>query len=156
MRFLKKYSLLCILAMSFLQAQEHPNLILTQKGVKEIRQQLGKVPLFDASLADVVKEVEAEMAKAINVPVPKDMAGGFTHVQHKKNYLVLQKAGVLYQILEDEKYAVYVRDVLIEYAKLYPTLPIHPQERSYARGKIFWQCLNFAYFDGTFFIISLF
>lgn len=142
MRFLKKYSLLCILAMSFLQAQEHPNLILTQKGVKEIRQQLGKVPLFDASLADVVKEVEAEMAKAINVPVPKDMAGGFTHVQHKKNYLVLQKAGVLYQILEDEKYAVYVRDVLIEYAKLYPTLPIHPQERSYARGKIFWQCLN--------------
>ena len=28
------------------------------------------------------------------------------------------------------------------YAKLYPTLPVHPQERSYARGKLFWQCLN--------------
>jgi oligo-alginate lyase len=142
MRFLKKYSFLFILFASFIQAQEHPNLILTKKGVQEIRQQLGKVPLFDASLADVKEEVDAEMLKPISVPIPKDMAGGFTHEQHKKNYLILQKAGVLYQILEDKKYAIYVRDVLLEYAKMYPTLPIHPQERSYARGKIFWQCLN--------------
>ena len=125
-----------------MQAQEHPNLILTKKGVQEIRQQLGKVPLFDASLADVKEEVDAEMLKPISVPIPKDMAGGFTHEQHKKNYLILQKAGVLYQILNEEKYAIYVRDVLLEYAKMYPKLPLHPQERSYARGKIFWQCLN--------------
>ena len=32
--------------------------------------------------------------------------------------------------------------MLFEYAKLYPTLPIHPKPRSYARGKLFWQCLN--------------
>lgn len=142
MRFLKKYSFLFILFASFIQAQEHPNLILTKKGVQEIRQQLGKVPLFDASLADVKEEVDAEMLKPISVPIPKDMAGGFTHEQHKKNYLILQKAGVLYQILNEEKYAIYVRDVLLEYAKMYPKLPLHPQERSYARGKIFWQCLN--------------
>ena len=30
----------------------------------------------------------------------------------------------------------------MEYARIYKTLPIHPQPRSYARGKIFWQCLN--------------
>lgn len=142
MRFLKKYSFLFILFASFIQAQEHPNLILTKKGVQEIRQQLGKVPLFDASLADVKEEVDAEMLKPISVPIPKDMAGGITHEQHKKNYLILQKAGVLYQILNEEKYAIYVRDVLLEYAKMYPKLPLHPQERSYARGKIFWQCLN--------------
>jgi len=32
--------------------------------------------------------------------------------------------------------------MLFEYAKMYPTLPIHPKPRSYARGKLFWQCLN--------------
>lgn len=142
MRIIKIYSVLIFLIASFVQAQEHPNLILTKKGVQEIRQQLGKVPLFDASLADVKIEVDAEMSKPISVPIPKDMAGGFTHEQHKKNYLILQKAGVLYQILNEEKYAIYVRDVLLEYAKIYPKLPLHPQERSYARGKIFWQCLN--------------
>ena len=55
---------------------------------------------------------------------------------------MLQKAGVLFQILNDEKYANYVKDMLFAYAKLYPTLPVHPQTRSYARGKLFWQCLN--------------
>lgn len=122
--------------------QEHPSLILTKAGVSKIKAHLGKVPLFDATLASVKKEVDAEIASGIHVPIPKDFSGGYTHERHKRNFLVLQKAGVLFQILDDEKYAVYVRDVLFAYAKLYPNLPIHPQERSYARGKIFWQCLN--------------
>ncbi|WBU89702.1 heparinase II/III domain-containing protein [Cellulophaga omnivescoria] len=120
----------------------HPNLILTAQGVKNIKAQLGTIPLFDKTLEDVKQEVNAEISKGIAVPIPKDFSGGYTHEQHKKNFLILQKAGVLYQILDDEKYAVYVRDMFLEYAKLYPTLPLHPQERSYARGKLFWQCLN--------------
>ena len=125
-----------------LSAQEHPNLILTKQGVAEIKTHLGKIPIFDATLAKVKKEVDAEIALGVDVPVPKDMAGGYTHDRHKKNWFILQKAGVLYQILDDNKYAEYVHNVLKEYAKLYPTLPLHPQERSYARGKLFWQCLN--------------
>ncbi len=120
----------------------HPNLILTQKGVEDIRVKLGSVPLFDETLAETKKEVDLEIQKGILVPIPKDMAGGYTHEQHKKNFLTLQKAGVLFQILEEEKYAIYIRDMFLAYAKMYPTLPLHPQERSYARGKIFWQCLN--------------
>ncbi len=123
-------------------AQVHPSLVLTKEGVAEIRSQLGKVPVFDASVADVKAEVDAEMALGIDVPLPKDFSGGYTHERHKKNFMIMQKAGVLYQILGDEKYAIYVRDVLMAYAKLYPTLPLHPQTRSYARGKLFWQALN--------------
>ncbi|MEM9686095.1 MAG: alginate lyase family protein [Bacteroidota bacterium] len=123
-------------------AQEHPRLILTKDGVAEIRAQLGKVPVFDATLTQVKAEVDAEMATGIHVPVPKDMAGGYTHERHKKNFLILQKAGVLFQLLEDEKYAIYIRDMFNAYAGLYPGLPLHPEPRSYARGKIFWQCLN--------------
>ncbi|TVZ58653.1 alginate lyase [Flavobacteriaceae bacterium MAR_2010_105] len=122
--------------------KSHPNLILTAKGVSAIKSKLGKIPLFDKSLAETKAEVDAEIEFGIEVPIPKDFSGGYTHERHKKNFLMLQKAGVLFQILDDEKYAIYVRDMLMAYAKLYPTLPIHPQERSYARGKLFWQCLN--------------
>jgi len=83
-------------------SQEHPKLILTAQGVKDIRAQLGNIPIFDKTL----------------------------------------KKGVLYQILDDEKYAKYVKDMLMQYEALYKTLPLHPKTRSYARGKLFWQCLN--------------
>ncbi|WP_289659976.1 heparinase II/III domain-containing protein [Flavobacterium panacagri] len=123
-------------------AQSHPRLVLTKKGVPEIKANLGKAPLFDSSLLEVKKEVDAEIALGIEVPIPKDFSGGYTHERHKKNFLIVQKAGFLYQILGDKKYAVYVKEMLMAYAKLYPTLPLHPQERSYARGKLFWQALN--------------
>ncbi|MEM9532566.1 MAG: heparinase II/III family protein [Pseudomonadota bacterium] len=123
-------------------AESHPGLILTQPGVEKIKAQLGTVPLFDASLAAVKAEVDREMLAGIETPVPKDFSGGYTHQRHKQNFFIAQKAGLLFQILEDEKYAVYVRDMLLQYAAMYPDLPLHPQERSYARGKLFWQCLN--------------
>lgn len=122
--------------------KKHPNLILTQEGVSKIRENLGNVPIFDKSLEETKAEIDTEIENGIEVPVPKDYSGGYTHERHKRNFIVMQKAGVLYQILDDEKYAKYVKDVLFEYAKLYPTLPIHPKPRSYARGKLFWQCLN--------------
>ncbi|MGI9533013.1 alginate lyase family protein [Lutimonas sp.] len=121
---------------------EHPNLILTVQGVKDIRAQLGSVPIFDATLAKVKEEIDAEIALGIETPIPVDYSGGYTHARHKRNFLVLQKAGVLYQILDDEKYAKYVKDMLMQYEAMYKTLPIHPKTRSYARGKLFWQCLN--------------
>ncbi len=127
---------------NFAIGQAHPNLILTKKGVEKIRAELGKTPLFDKTLSGIKAEVDSEIALGIDTPIPKDFSGGYTHERHKRNFLILQKAGVLFQILEDEKYAIYIRDMLMAYAKLYPTLPIHPQERSYARGKLFWQCLN--------------
>lgn len=120
----------------------HPRLVLTKEGVKEIRANLGKVPIFDATVADAKAEVDAEIAAGIDLPIPKDYSGGLTHERHKKNYLTLEKAGALYQITGEQKYGVYVRDMLLAYAKLYPTLPLHPQTRSYARGKLFWQTLN--------------
>ncbi len=117
-------------------------LILTEEGLKKIKDNLGQVPLFDRSLQEVKEEVDKEIIHGIEVPVPKDLAGGYTHERHKKNYSTAQKAGVLFNILEDEKYANYIKKMLLEYAAMYPNLPLHPEERSYARGKIFWQSLN--------------
>ncbi|WP_158979274.1 alginate lyase family protein [Cellulophaga sp. L1A9] len=122
--------------------EAHPNLILTAQGVKDIRAQLGNIPIFDATLKAVQEEVDAEIVLGIDTPIPEDYSGGYTHVRHKSNMIILQKAGVLYQILDDEKYAKYVKDMLMQYEAMYKTLPLHPKTRSYARGKLFWQCLN--------------
>jgi hypothetical protein len=125
-----------------LKAQQHPNLILTKAGVEKVRENLGKVPLFDATVQKVKKEVDAEIASGIDTPIPKDFSGGYTHQRHKLIFITAQKAGSLYQILQDDKYAKYIRDMLFQYEAMYQDLPVHPQERSYARGKLFWQCLN--------------
>ena len=123
-------------------SQGHPSLTLTESGVSDIRNNLGKVEFFDRVLSEVKEEVDAEIEIGVKVPVPVDMAGGYTHERHKRNFFILQKAGNLYQITQEEKYAKYIKDNLLAYAKMYPTLPIHPTKKSYATGKIFWQCLN--------------
>ena len=134
--------LLFLLASPVGSQTPHPGLILTRAGVERVRSQLGTVPLFDQVLAQARTEVDLEMEQAIAAPVPRDMAGGYTHERHKRNWSMMQSAGVLFQLTGEEKYAVYVRDMLLAYAQLYLTLPLHPTNNSYARGKIFWQCLN--------------
>ncbi len=144
-----KSNILIVLALSVfaalvvsVNANERAGLILTKPGIEKIQRNLGSVPLFDQSLAELKQEVDAEIERGIDTPIPKDFSGGYTHQRHKANFFMLQKAGVLFQILEDEKYAVYVRDMLLQYEAMYKTLPLHPQTRSYARGKLFWQNLN--------------
>ena len=124
------------------EAPAHPRLAMTERDVTEIRSQLGRLPLFDASLDAARTEVDAEMALGIDAPQPRDYSGGYTHERHKRNYAMARKAGALYQILGERKYARYVRDMLLRYAAMYGDLPLHPKPRSYARGRIFWQCLN--------------
>ena len=148
MSFIRQYitcwvaCVLCGLTLAEANAAEHPRLLLTADGVGQIRSSLGRVPLFDQTLASTKQEVDAEIASGIHVPIPADFSGGYTHERHKRNFFIAEKAGALFQILGDERYASYLRDMLFEYAEMYPTLPLHPKERSYARGKLFWQCLN--------------
>lgn len=84
------------------QSAEHPSLSMTKAGVERIRAQLGRIPLFDATVDSVKEEVDAEIQLGIDTPIPRDFSGGYTHERHKRNFLILQQAGVLFQILEDE------------------------------------------------------
>jgi hypothetical protein len=122
-------------------AQTHPILSLTSDGIEMIRKG-GSSTMFDKVQANAIKIVDEAIAEGILVPIPRDMAGGYTHEQHKKNYRHMHLAGALYQISGTEKYAKFIKDNLMAYAKIYKTLPIHPTDRSYSTGKIFWQCLN--------------
>jgi hypothetical protein len=122
-------------------AQTHPMLSLTAEGVEEIRNG-GSSVMFDEVMAHAIRIVDEAITEGVQVPIPKDMAGGYTHEQHKKNYRNMHLAGALFQIIGDTKYALFIKENLMAYAKMYKALPIHPTDRSYSTGKIFWQCLN--------------
>jgi len=104
--------------------------------------QAQRYSLSAAELARVRKDVDAAIRAGINVPVPKDSGGGATHEQHKRNYTALYGAGLLYRVTGDRRYVDFARDMLLAYAKLYPTLGPHPAAKNEAAGRLFWQSLN--------------
>ncbi len=123
-------------------AAQHPSLLLTERGVAEIRAARGEVPAFDRSLEATLRGADDALAQPIVVPQPKDGGGGYTHEQHKLNYYRMFDCGVAYQMTGEAKYARYVVDMLLAYAELYPTLGYHPVKLSGVPGRIFWQTLN--------------
>jgi hypothetical protein len=119
----------------------HPRIFITKAEAAELKNALGKYPLFDQSIARARETVDRAIATPIDVPQPGE-AGGYAHERHKQNYREMQSAGLLYQITGEEKYARFVRDVLEKYAVLYPTLGAHPLSKNQAPGKLFHQSLN--------------
>ncbi|AQQ69289.1 alginate lyase [Microbulbifer agarilyticus] len=125
-------------------AASHPNLVIDAADVDAMQGAI-KVPgRFRNAFLSTQSSVDAGLQQPFIVPVPADAGGGYTHEQHKKNYQLMYNAGVLFQITQDPKYAERVRDMLLAYADLYPTLPLHPKRRPDADnpGKLFWQSLN--------------
>lgn len=123
-------------------AGEHPSLMLTAQGVAEMRDDRGKVPAFDASMARTLAGADAAVASPIEVPQPRDGGGGYTHERHKLNYYEMVDCGIAWQVTGEEKYARRVADMLKAYADLYPTLGFHPVKLSKTPGRLFWQTLN--------------
>ena len=99
-------------------------------------------PLFASEMERAREFVDGMMADGVVVPQPKDPGGGYTHEQHKRNFRAIYQGGQLFEITGDERYRDYVRDMLLEYADLYPTLGEHPAKANQYSGRIFWQVLN--------------
>ncbi len=98
--------------------------------------------LFAAEMAIAEEFVDGMIGAGITVPVPADPGGGYTHEQHKRNYRAMYLAGHLYKLTGEERYFAFVRDMLLEYADLYPTLGDHPARANQNTGRLFWQVLN--------------
>jgi oligo-alginate lyase len=140
------YRLLTICIMfvlpAILHAQNHPVTFFTKVEAAEVKANLTTSPLLAQSYNDIKKQVDAFVGKDIDVPFPKDAAGGYTHDKHKTNYTLMFNSGMLYNITGDAKYALLVKNMLLKYAALNPTLKNHPQATSSSPGRIFWQALN--------------
>ncbi|MGD1844681.1 MAG: heparinase II/III family protein, partial [Salibacteraceae bacterium] len=121
--------------------EEGPRLLLTAAGVQAIRAMEG-TPVIDRALHQLQTKAESAMQQKPVVPVPKDPGGGFTHEKHKANYQDALATATWYLLDGNEAAKTYCKELLLAYAQLYPTLPLHPQAKKQAPGKLFWQVLN--------------
>ena len=135
-----RLSLACAACASFVAMLAPPSLASAPTDVPPRRATLP--PLYAEELGRARGFVDEMMRAGVVVPVPKDPGGGYTHEQHKRNYRAIQLAGQLYRITGEKRYAGYVRDVLLAYADLYPTLGEHPAKSNQQSGRLFWQVLN--------------
>ena len=146
MRHKKLFLTLSFLAISFgcllAKVQKHPCLILTDESIKSVKNELKSTGLLSSSINDIKFRIDGKINDTIDVPIPKDAGGGYTHEQHKRNYTMMYESGILYQIYKDNKYAELVKNTLMKYASMYSRLPLHPVKKSSYRGKLFWQGLN--------------
>ncbi|WP_299269503.1 heparinase II/III family protein [uncultured Psychrosphaera sp.] len=135
---------LLIAAFSIQAKDANPRLVSTQADIAKMRLAIKTPGSFKTKFEQQKRSVDKQMEQAITVPVPADGGGGYTHERHKKNYKLMYEAGMLFQLTQDKKYAELVRDMLLQYADLYPTLDVHPKRKAGANnpGKLFWQSLN--------------
>ncbi|HEX7846671.1 MAG TPA: heparinase II/III family protein, partial [Chitinophagaceae bacterium] len=138
-RLLKTINLLLL---PVLLTAQHPTTFFTKSEAAQVKTNLTRYPLLRDSYNDIKKEVDQWIGKDVDVPFPKDPAGGYTHDKHKSNYMLLFNSGVLYNLTGDLKYAKLAKDIFLKYAVLNPTLKNHPQATSSSPGRIFWQALN--------------
>lgn len=132
--------LFCFIAASLFA--QHPIAFATKAELESVKRDIAKYPLLKESFTAIKKDVDAWLGKEVDVPFPKDPAGGYTHDRHKANYTLLFNSGLLYNLTGDVRYATLVKTTLLKYAQLNPTLKNHPQATSSSPGRIFWQALN--------------
>ena len=119
----------------------HPNVFVSADEVAAIRAARGQYRLLDATIEADVAMMEQAFSAPIETPPPGE-AGGYAHERHKQNYREMHAAGLLYQITGERRYADFVRDMLLQYAEMYPALGPHPLSANQVPGKLFHQLLN--------------
>ncbi|HSN62069.1 MAG TPA: hypothetical protein VLR49_14115, partial [Ferruginibacter sp.] len=135
---LRLLPIIFLLMSPVLVTAQHPVTFFTKAEAAEVKKNLFKYPLLTQSFLELKKEVDGWIGKKIDVPFPKDAAGGYTHDKHKYNYTLIFNSGLLFNLTGEAKYATLVKDVLLQYADLNPGLKNHPQATSSSPGRIFW------------------
>lgn len=149
--YLKKLNVKAVFIVAFLLVVSRtsfafvsPNLVISVDEIPAMQEAIKGTGSFSRAYQSLKSSVDKKILSPMSVPVPADGGGGYTHERHKKNYQLMYNAGVIYQLSKDEKYAAYVRDMLLAYAELYPKIGLHPKRKvnSQNPGKFFWQSLN--------------
>jgi len=134
--------MICLIFLPVLIPRTAPFNFFTKGEAAQIHNSIAKYPLSLNSYNELKKEVDEWVNKDVDVPMPKDPAGGYTHEKHKANYMLMFNSGILYNLTGDSKYADVVKQLFLKYAKLNPTLPKHPESVGSLTGHLFWQALN--------------
>jgi hypothetical protein len=141
-RFFLLSSLLCLVVALPVCAQQQ-GLLFSRGDRAALLEGISHDSLLSRSYAALLSRADKAVSDGIQVPVPRDPAGGYTHARHKQNYLDALDCGIAWHITGDTAYAAHVRDMLLRYAAMYEKLPLHPARiKGHPAGKIFWQNLN--------------
>jgi hypothetical protein len=95
-------------------AQVHPIAFANKSEFQFVKQNLASNELIKKSFQDLKAKVDAQLGVDIDVPVPKDAAGGYTHDKHKTNYILMFDAGQMYQLTGEKKYAEVVKKLFLK------------------------------------------
>ena len=124
------------------QAQDARPVLNDPAVLAEMGREAARLPMLAGDLKRTRAQLDASIRDGVKMPVPKDPGGGATHEQHRRNYQAIYAGGLLYRITGERRYADHARDLLLGYAKLYPTLGKHPAASNQVPGRLFWQSLN--------------
>ena len=80
-----------------------PLLFLQRQKRRSKRQILLNIHYLPVRINEIKKEVDHWIGKDVDVPFPKDPAGGYTHDKHKANYMLMFNSGILYNLTGDSK-----------------------------------------------------
>ena len=97
---------------------------------------------FETTLEAAKRNLQSYMAAPLNIPVPKDAGGGYTHETHKQNAKLIYDAGAIYQLTGERDYADFAVKMMRAYADVYPNWGTHPAKKEQSPGRMFWQNLN--------------
>jgi len=97
---------------------------------------------FDRTLAQAEAKVDARLGSSLDIPMPLNPGGGYTHETHKANGFLLYDVGQLYKLTGDKKYAKFAAQAMMDYSEVYPGWGLHPAKKEQSPGRMFWQNLN--------------
>lgn len=117
-------------------------LLLTSEGARAIQTKAKTSALLTEAIEGLRSQVNNALLHELEVPVPKDPGGGYTHEKHKANYLEALQTGTVFLLDADPRALQRCKDLLLQYAAMYADLPVHPNSKKQAPGKLFWQVLN--------------
>jgi len=96
----------------------HPYLTLTTEDVARARDRAARLPWARRAMKNLIDAANREVAKPLG-KLPKQGDWGHRSVSGR-----LLAVGVAHAMTGDRRYAVWVRDVLLRYADIYPGLPL--------------------------------
>ena len=116
-------------------------LTLSDSEVRDINSMIGKNELITNSYNALKKAIDFALDNPTDVPRPGE-SGGYAHEKHKQNYRDMKNAGIMFRLTGKEQYAQFIKNMLDDYAEMYPKLGPHPLAHNQKPGRLFHQMLN--------------
>ena len=111
---MRLFALITLLLFSVCTYAQHPIAFATKKELEGVKMAIPKYPVLQRSFSEIKTDVDAWLGKEVDVPFPKDPAGGYTHDRHKANYTLMFNSGLLYNLTGDDRYATLVKNILLK------------------------------------------